>query len=726
MITNKCVKGLQSGILAMVGGLAALHVPVACGDGLPSIGGLQLWLKADAGVTTNAAGQVSAWADQSGNGNDVAAPSTQPVWSGTGFNGHPGISFANGGYLENTTANLVDAGSPRTVIVAGQGGGSGLFLFSIRRSAPTYTLAFYLSAPPHNYTWTDNNGANNWINGATVPQANTPFYAAFVSPGAGQHLQVYLNGVYWPIIGGSTITAEGGAAGFIVSDASGNHWDGTIAEVLVYDSALSDADRESVEAYLRGKYLPPPPLADGLKLWLDAGLGVTTNAGGEVSAWADQSGHGNCATAPSTKPVWSGNALGGKPAISFTGSGGLANYISNLVTAGAPRTVFAVGKANAGGNGGGLIQIRRAVPGGGIHVYINELIAYDNDNLLVLYAGDNARIGTNAFALLTSPFCATFASPGAGSQPQVYINGGTRGVTWWTGGSSIGNDNDATADGFLIGGRADGWDWNGDIAELLVYDGLLSAADRATVEMYLRNKYSLPDAALPLPPVTAGLKLWLDAAAGAELSGGSVWCWADQSGNGNHVAGSGPLWSGNGLNGHAAISFANRTFLANYTSSLVTGGAARTVFAVGQAGNAGRFFLRIRITQPWYVNAFFFSGNNFTWTDGSVNNYISGSTIPLVQNPFYASFVSPGAGSQLQVHINGKNWPVSGSVITAESGGTGFVISDDIQPWDGTLSAILVYDSALAEADRAEMEYYLGVKYGFRPPRRAGTIISLR
>src|SRR5882757_2709243 len=38
---------------------------------LPVTNGLQLWLKADVGITKNASGQVTAWADQSGFGNNA-------------------------------------------------------------------------------------------------------------------------------------------------------------------------------------------------------------------------------------------------------------------------------------------------------------------------------------------------------------------------------------------------------------------------------------------------------------------------------------------------------------------------------------------------------------------------------------------------------------------------------------------------------------------------------
>src|SRR2546430_1104378 len=69
----------------------------------------------------------------------------------------------------------------------------------------------------------------------------------------------------------------------------------------------------------------PPALTvtNRLQLWLEAGGGVTTNAGGGVMLWADQSGHGNNA-APfddTGAPLWVDNAANGKPVLRFDGAG---------------------------------------------------------------------------------------------------------------------------------------------------------------------------------------------------------------------------------------------------------------------------------------------------------------------------------------------------------------------------------------------------------------------
>src|ERR1035438_8942129 len=57
--------------------------------------GLSVWLKADAGVTTNASGGVTTWSDQSGNGNDAvqATDAFAPLFVTNAVNGNPVLRF---------------------------------------------------------------------------------------------------------------------------------------------------------------------------------------------------------------------------------------------------------------------------------------------------------------------------------------------------------------------------------------------------------------------------------------------------------------------------------------------------------------------------------------------------------------------------------------------------------------------------------------------------------
>ena len=82
--------------------------------------GLQLWLKADAGVTTNAAGGVTQWADQSGkNNNAVQADETlAPTFVNNAVTNKPVLRFDGiNDYLEVADSDSVSisggGGTPR-------------------------------------------------------------------------------------------------------------------------------------------------------------------------------------------------------------------------------------------------------------------------------------------------------------------------------------------------------------------------------------------------------------------------------------------------------------------------------------------------------------------------------------------------------------------------------------------------------------------------------------
>lgn len=73
--------------------------------------GLELWLRADMGITLNGS-DVSYWADQSGNGADAAqataADQPEYVDDGSGEGGHPYVSF-DAGNTESMTGSLASS-----------------------------------------------------------------------------------------------------------------------------------------------------------------------------------------------------------------------------------------------------------------------------------------------------------------------------------------------------------------------------------------------------------------------------------------------------------------------------------------------------------------------------------------------------------------------------------------------------------------------------------------
>ncbi len=215
---------------------------------------------------------------------------------------------------------------------------------------------------------------------------------------------------------------------------------------------------------------PQPPVPNSL-YQLDASAASTlTVETGAVSSWSDASGgplsftQGTAANRPSLIP----NALGGKPVVRFTGTQKLL-----LSSAAAPREIIAlVNVKNPGdGNIGGFLGINNSDTG----LRINSAPGS--------WAADGAATVING-AATTNYTANTF---------HVVHRYGTGWGTW-----------PATGFGqyFSGGGRY----FQGDVAEVLVYDRTLDAAERTALLDYLNSKWLTGLSAsvtTTLPPSTA-------------------------------------------------------------------------------------------------------------------------------------------------------------------------------------------------------------------------------
>ena len=241
----------------------------ATSPALPVInsGTLQLWLKADTGVVTNAAGLVSQWQDQSGNANHAAQAATnlQPTLvSASGLGGKAAVRFngiqnnVNGSYMYgaglvgvpnamtaftvfnafSTTNNesvLWDIGVPGSSVFGADRGdminGGDLDFICW---GDDYTVPFAI--PTNTYRiWTDRLDTNrdtlNVFDATAVSATNfTVSVSGAVTPGAGYYL--------------------GGLNAALPDVGTSRNFDGDIAELICYQGYLSEADRLAVTGYL--------------------------------------------------------------------------------------------------------------------------------------------------------------------------------------------------------------------------------------------------------------------------------------------------------------------------------------------------------------------------------------------------------------------------------------------------------------------------------------------
>jgi len=243
------------------------------------------------------------------------------------------------------------------------------------------------------------------------------------------------------------------------------------------------------------------PIMSGLELWLDASTLSTGTT--SVSTWSDQSGNGRNATQTisGNTPTYTANnpLFLNRPTVSFDGNDFLTSDLASTmgITGGSARTIFFVFSQDSalsrnilgyGANGGNqLFDIAAAGQEISGHFYSTPFVNGSQTFTLNQMTVGSVIYDSNAFQAF---------------QHDASFNGQTVSTTAYplnTGDSA-----------FKIGGGVYSSynSFNGDIAEILVYSGALSASDRGMVDNYLYTKYTTA-ASVPEPTTLALLGVGL-------------------------------------------------------------------------------------------------------------------------------------------------------------------------------------------------------------------------
>lgn len=202
---------------------------------------LALWLRADMGITIGTG--VSAWADQSGNGNNFTqgTGSAQPTLnaSDASFGGQASLSFAAAN-SQTLTATSVTISQPDTIYVIGQ--------FTTSSNAELI----------------DGNGTRQAL--ANNSGANFVFYAGTLVTGSAADLNPHAfaaiyNGasssMYVDTSSAANASGNAGAnnwGGLILGGTIGGFLQGKIAEVVTYSAAHTSAQVAQLFKYFAGRY----------------------------------------------------------------------------------------------------------------------------------------------------------------------------------------------------------------------------------------------------------------------------------------------------------------------------------------------------------------------------------------------------------------------------------------------------------------------------------------
>ena len=280
--------------------------------GPASIPNLKLWLRADSitGVADN--GSVASWADSSGNGFALsqATGSSQPIFRTNQINGKPVLRFNGAGQF--LQANFTGTVTGKTMVV----------VTTLATLTPTGTAAagcpltvqradgLVFDAIDYNES-----ALKRWHNGSDNGYRN----AATVSPvdetTLGPHIIAIRSATTSYILYRDGLVLQSTAAYSPPSISNGKfnvayrhtgggnpYYYGDIAEAIIYDRAISDAERHRLEYYLSNKYnlgMPAKTCAEILNIGKSVGDGIytvdpdgSTGAMGNTSVYCDMTTDG--------------------------------------------------------------------------------------------------------------------------------------------------------------------------------------------------------------------------------------------------------------------------------------------------------------------------------------------------------------------------------------------------------------------------------------------------
>ena len=459
-------------------GTLANQISVAAGFAPGDISGLNLWLDAsDAStITKDGSNLVSGWDDKGSQSNNSTQPvgTNKALWVDSALNSLPIIRF-NGSDNYMSVANGANFNN------------ANMSFFMVIKMNTKASWGVMFGNRDNGSGWQVGNYSNT---GEMVIQSNqvggngrgtldsTLGYAIFSYSYDGAARKAYENGALVESISDadgftSNLSADPviGARG----PTPNSFMNIDIAEMIVYNSALSDTNRLALDAYLQAKWIKPfePTDIAGLAVWYDAddASTITKDVSDKVSLWEDKSGNGNHAeqTTGLVKPEYVSSGINSNPSILF-GSGANTYFSLGTIYLSSTQTIFTVFEEHPATN-------TFAIPYGGASGYYHgkagstiAMRASNQDDWT--YTGD------------TDGKMMTLARSGAASTCRI------NGVELTIGQNGLTTTNFTITDLGRYTTNAT-FQFKGHLAEVIIYDSILSDTDRDAVEEYLTDKWSL-------------------------------------------------------------------------------------------------------------------------------------------------------------------------------------------------------------------------------------------
>jgi len=399
-------------------------------------------------------------------------PSTTPS---QGFNGGAGAGSPNYGGNGGGGAGAVGGSNSGTNGRIGGNGGDGL---SSSITGTSVIRAGGGAGSSHNSSTEaqptgGTGGGGNGSKSGTVGSAGT---ANTGSGGGGGGDGDYAGGaggsgiVIIRYLTSSSITATGGTI-TTISEAE------TKPTNVQDNSILVEKDTGARFWYDGSAWTQELPVTSGLKLWLDASDSSTITTATGVSQWNDKSGQGNNvsqATTASQPAVISANQ-NGKDIIRFDGSNDVlirSTYTGGAITQQVYTFIVCKMPSTANGVYGWVYDSDASSR----HTFIVNSISSPNHQIYAGTALTGTSVDSTNFKLYSLLFNGSSSTLRRAKTNILSGNAGTANMN----GIWLGSDNGGTT-----------YNSNVEIAEILIYDAILSDTDRDNIESYLTNKWGL-------------------------------------------------------------------------------------------------------------------------------------------------------------------------------------------------------------------------------------------
>ena len=235
-----------------------------------SVSGCCLWLDSadpvsfNSGAITNGT-TITTWRDKSGLGQSITVAGS-PVWNSNTLNSSPSVNLTNGrfsGIFSNPLSNFTSTAFIITSLNSFPTGGFPCLAF---QNIPTGSNASFLRVLDYAGAFRFINFVGTFVAVSTTAVLTTPFLWTTTYNGSTSYF-LYYNGSNTATSSGGT-TPNSNAAHFYLgteeADIPGvNSWPGFVSEVVVYNTVLTQTQRQQVEGYLAQKW--------GLRSQLPAG-----------------------------------------------------------------------------------------------------------------------------------------------------------------------------------------------------------------------------------------------------------------------------------------------------------------------------------------------------------------------------------------------------------------------------------------------------------------------